>query len=115
MYNLLKDRKILLFGASGDLGRAMTRRFLEEGAEVLAGTHRHPERLEDLQREFPEHLSAFQVNVRDQESIDEAFATVRGKGPFYAMVYNVGITKDHPTLGMEEEDDCYKLYIKKTH
>ena len=104
MFNMLTNTKILLIGASGDLGQAMSKRFLAEGAEVIGTSHRHPERLASFTGADGGRFQGLQMDVTKQESIDEAFKIIRESGPLHAMVYNVGITKDNPTLGMENED-----------
>lgn len=101
---MLGKQHVLLLGASGDLGLAMAERFLAEGAMVTGTAARHPERLQPLSEKFGEAFRAIPLDVTDPASLETALETVKGLTPPDAMVYNIGITRDGPALGLEDSD-----------
>jgi len=101
---MLDGHRILLIGATGDIGRAMTLRFLQEGAKVIGTANRHPESLSELSEEFGERFEIVGLDVRNPEAFKGVFESVQKGGMLDALVYNAGLVKDAPVLGMEEED-----------
>ncbi|RCK81269.1 MAG: 3-oxoacyl-[acyl-carrier protein] reductase [Candidatus Ozemobacter sibiricus] len=82
----------------------MVARFLEEGATVVATACSHPER---LLTDFPavgDRLAIERVDVTNEVSVQELAAAAGRGGDLYAVVYNAGIIRDQPVLGMEDED-----------
>lgn len=103
-FGLLAKQHILLLGASGALGLAMAERFLTEGATVTGTASRHPERLEPLSTRFGAAFRALTLDIRDPASIDQAVTMVKEHGSPDAVVYNIGIIRDGPALGLEDDD-----------
>ncbi len=102
-FGLLTGQRIVLIGASGDLGRAMTTRLLAEGARVMATANRHPERL-DAVAGTGTTLTTVQLDVTDDGAIEAAATEAAKAGPLDAVIYNAGVTRDGPVLGLEDED-----------
>jgi 3-oxoacyl-[acyl-carrier protein] reductase len=102
MPKLLSDQNLLLIGASGDLGTAMTERFLAEGAQVIATVNAHPERLGAF--EAHSRFRVLPLDVTSTAAFEAAYETVQSCGPLSAVVYNAGVTRDNPVLGMEDSD-----------
>ncbi len=103
-FGMLQGLRIAVIGASGDLGRAMVERFLGEGATVVATAWSHPERLQEAFPEAGDRLKAETVDVTNEESVQELVAVVALGGDLHAVVYNAGIIRDQPVLGMEDDD-----------
>ena len=103
-FKMLEGQRILVVGASGDIGRALVDRFLAEGARIIATAHLHPER---LTTEFTSHGDSLAVELLDvtsEDSVQELVKKVSGGDELSAMVFNSGIIRDNPVLGMEDED-----------
>lgn len=56
----IKDKVVVITGAAGGVGKALTARFLKEGAKVCA-VDISEEKLEELYREFDSHINLFSV------------------------------------------------------
>lgn len=86
----------LVIGASGGIGAAVTRRFIENGYAV-SGTTRNSE--------IPEGANRLIVDVADRKSIEQA---VRDHLSAYesldTLVYCAGITRDNILLRMSDSD-----------
>jgi 3-oxoacyl-[acyl-carrier protein] reductase len=71
---------------------------------VVATACSHPER---LLTDFPavgDRLAIERVDVTNEVSVQELAAAAGRGGDLYAVVYNAGIIRDQPVLGMEDED-----------
>lgn len=101
---MLQNQRIVLIGASGDLGLALTRRFLEAGASVFATAHRHPERLNDLSETAGGRLVTSRLDVASVEAMELAAQALPEGWKPTAVVFNTGVTADGPVLGMEDTD-----------
>lgn len=103
-FHMLEGTRVLLVGGSGDIGLAMSRRFLAEGATLIATGNSHPEGLQALAAEAGDRLRLQTMDVTSLDSIQGAYDSVTAEGGLDALVYNAGIIRDGPTLGIEEED-----------
>ncbi len=71
---------------------------------MVATACSHPER---LLTDFPavgDRLAIERVDVTNEVSVQELAAAAGRGGDLYAVVYNAGIIRDQPVLGMEDED-----------
>lgn len=101
----LKDRVAVITGGSRGLGKAIARRFLEEGAVVVITATK-----EDTLRRTAEELSALGriegvvMNVSQFADVQEKIAGIIEKyGRVDILVNNAGITADAQLLKMTEE------------
>jgi 3-oxoacyl-[acyl-carrier protein] reductase len=101
----LAGKKALVTGASRGIGRAITERFIAEGAEVWGIGTREPEDLTGRAgwAEGKFHwVTADLGNLAVLEEIIEG--TVREAGGFDILVNNAGITRDNLSFRMTLED-----------
>ena len=63
--------RVVITGASGGLGLALARHYLERGA-ILAAIARRADLLQTLSAEFPGKVYCYQMDVRDAAAIEEA-------------------------------------------
>lgn len=87
---------VFITGATAGFGAAMARRFVRDGAHVIA-TGRRKERLAQLRHELGDRLLPLELDVRDREAVERAFQTL--PPPFTevdVLVNNAGLA-----LGLE--------------
>jgi len=87
---------VLITGATAGFGAAMARRFIAEGARVIA-TGRRAERLDALKKELGERCHTAVMDVTDMQSID---AVLAGLPPDFAAV-NVLVNNAGMAVGLE--------------
>jgi 3-oxoacyl-[acyl-carrier protein] reductase len=101
----LEGKKALVTGASRGIGRAITDRFLAEGAEVWGLGTREPR---DLQDRIAASGGKLHWISADLGKLQEVEAIVDGElkkaGGFDILVNNAGITKDNLSFRMSLED-----------
>jgi 3-oxoacyl-[acyl-carrier protein] reductase len=101
----LEGKKALVTGASRGIGRAITDRFLAEGAEVWGLGTKEPVDLQDRIAKSGGKLhwiSADLSKVQDVEAIVDG--ELKKAGGFDNLVNNAGITKDNLSFRMSLED-----------
>ena len=90
--NSLADNVALITGAGSGIGRAITQRFLEEGASVVAFDISE-ERLASLQQDFGGRVAPFRGDVRrlddNREAVELAVSTF---GALDILVGNAGVS-----------------------
>ena len=86
----LTDSVVAITGASAGIGRATARELAGAGARVVVGARRH-DRLEALEREFPDRIVAVEMDVRSPDD-----ARRRSARP---SIGSVGSTPSSPTPG----------------
>jgi short-subunit dehydrogenase len=83
----IKGKRVLVSGAGRGLGRTLLGAFVAAGAsEVLAGT-RTQEARDELLREFPERVTAIQLDVTSDADVE----AVSQLGPIDILVNNAGV------------------------
>jgi NAD(P)-dependent dehydrogenase (short-subunit alcohol dehydrogenase family) len=83
-------RSWLITGASSGLGKAFAREALAAGDVVIA-TARRPEALADLTRQFPGHVTAIALDVRDAGQCRQAVeSALTSHGRIDVLVNNAG-------------------------
>jgi 3-hydroxy acid dehydrogenase / malonic semialdehyde reductase len=97
----LKNRKVLVTGASGGIGRACAFRFAEAGAD-LAICSRNAEELKStgnaILKEFPVEVRAFTVDVRERSQVEQMAQELSGEWKYVdILVNNAGLA-----LGLEK-------------
>ncbi|WP_375742454.1 SDR family NAD(P)-dependent oxidoreductase [Corallococcus interemptor] len=87
---------VLVTGATAGIGQAIARRFVKEGARVIAAGRRS-DRLEALRAELGERLLPVTLDVTDKAAVKAAFASLPADfAPVDVLVNNAGLA-----LGME--------------
>jgi 3-hydroxy acid dehydrogenase / malonic semialdehyde reductase len=96
MYSL-RDKIVFITGASSGIGAACARAFAAQGAKVLLCARRL-ERIQsladELQKEHGVAAHAFQLDVRDQPSVEKAIATLPPEWEaIEVLVNNAGLSR----------------------
>jgi 3-oxoacyl-[acyl-carrier protein] reductase len=82
-------RTVIVTGAAGGIGSAITRRLLADGYRVVGTYHSGKKKIDDMAREFS-NLTVAQLDVGDPASV-EAFVKSIGEQEVYGLVNNAGL------------------------
>ena len=100
----LKNKKIVITGATGGIGNSILEKFYSEGAKVL-GTGTNEEKLGNIKNNFKGSiLKKFDISKHDEieKFVDEACNELDGCPDI--LINNAGITKDNLSLRMSHEE-----------
>ena len=102
--NSLKDKNIIVTGASGGIGSSIVEKLYESGANILA-TGTKIDKLEELRSKF-DNIKILKFDISQHEKIEEFInnATEELGGSLDCIVNNAGITKDNLTIRMSLEE-----------
>ena len=102
--NSLKNKNIIVTGASGGIGNSIVEKLYENGANILA-TGTRIEKLEELKKKFSK-IKIITFDISQHEKIDEFINTATQElgGSLDCIVNNAGITKDNLTIRMSIEE-----------
>lgn len=115
----LKGKKVLITGATGGIGRAVSIRLAEEGCFLFLNS-RNSEKLKSLDGEIKEkggNCLLLPFDISERENVKSAFQQIKENGGIDFLVNNAGITKDNLFLIMKESDwdDVIKVNLKGTY
>ncbi len=99
----LKNKKVVITGATGGIGNSLVKKFCENGSNVLA-TGTKDEKLSDLKKKFNEvHAVKFDLNDHKniEKFIDDSSTTLGGLD---ILVNNAGINLDNISIRLTEEN-----------
>ena len=110
----LKNKNIIVTGASGGIGNSIVENLSKNGANVLA-TGTRIEKLEELKKKF-NNISILKFDISQHEKIEEFIenATQELGGSLDCIVNNAGITKDNLTIRMSLEEWSKVININLT-
>ena len=100
----LKDKNIIVTGASGGIGNAIVKKLSKAGANILASGTR-TEKLKELKKNF-ENIKILKFDISEIENIEEFIesATKELGGGLDCIINNAGITQDNLAIRMSLED-----------
>ena len=99
----LKDKNIIVTGASGGIGNSIVEKLYEYGANILASGTR-VEKLNDLRNKF-EKIKILQFDISQTENIEEFIDKASNKlGGLDCIINNAGITRDNLAIRMSIEE-----------
>ena len=110
----LKNKNIIVTGASGGIGNSIVERLYESGANILASGTRI-EKLEELKTKF-KNIKILKFNISQTEKIEEFIenaSTELGAG-LDCIVNNAGITNDNLAIRMSLDEWCKVIDINLT-
>ena len=102
--NDLKDKNIIVTGASGGIGNSIVKKLVEAGVNVLASGTR-VEKLEELKNKF-KNIKILKFDISQKEKIEEFIesATKELGGSLDGIVNNAGITQDNLAIRMSSDE-----------
>ena len=107
---ILKNKRALITGATGDIGASIARALHESGCEIfLSGTRE--EALEQLAEELGSKAHYFVSDLRDSKNVHELISkSYLEMGSIDILVNNAGVTED--TLFMRMTDEQWSKVIE---
>ncbi len=102
--NNLKDKNIIVTGASGGIGNSIVKKLYESGANILA-TGTRIEKLEQLKKDF-EKINILKFDISETQKIEEFIddATKELGGSLDCIINNAGITQDNLAIRMSLDE-----------
>ena len=98
-----KDKKILITGATGGIGKALVKKFVSLEGNVLA-TGTKTEKLNALKKEFP-NINILKYDISDHSKIEEFIENTSSQlAGLDVLVNNAGINMDNLSLRMKDEE-----------
>ena len=99
----LKNKKVLITGATGGIGYSLVKKFYEAGSIVLAsGTNE--EKLETLTKNFP-NIKIEKFKLDEHQKIESFINLVEKKNDgLDILINNAGITLDNLSIRLTEEN-----------
>ena len=98
-----KDKKILITGATGGIGKALVKKFLSLEGNVLA-TGTKIEKLDALKKEFPK-INVLKFDISEHSKIEEFIENVSSQlTGLDILVNNAGINMDNLSIRMKDEE-----------
>ncbi len=109
----MAQKHVVITGASAGIGLETARLFAKKGYRVTA-LARRLKPLEDLQKEFPDHIFPFSLDVSDKEAVIKTFSLIK-KHPIDVLINNAGAAFGlEPAYKAQIEDweRCVDINIK---
>ena len=99
----LKNKNIIVTGASGGIGNSIVKKLNEYGANILASGTRI-ERLEELKKKFNK-ITISKFDISQSEKIEEFIEnSTKEMGGLDCIINNAGITQDNLAIRMSIEE-----------
>ena len=99
----LKNKKVLITGASGGIGGALLKKFLSLNASVL-GTGTNSEKLDSLKKKF-QNIKVKKFDISDHSSIEKFIEEASTElGGLDILINNAGINRDNLSLRMKDDE-----------
>ena len=99
----LKNKKVIITGATGGIGKSLVKKFSDLGSKVLA-TGTKEEKLNNLKKDF-NNIIIEKFNLDEHKNIESFIENSSDKlGGLDILVNNAGITLDSLTIRLSEEN-----------
>ena len=99
----LKDKKILITGATGGIGHSLVKKFYELGSVILA-TGTNEDKLDQLKKEF-KNIKIIAFKLDQHTEIENFINSCHSElGSIDILINNAGITSDNISIRLTEEN-----------
>ena len=109
----LKDKKILITGASGGIGKALSEVFIKASCQIIF-TSSDESKLEKLNKEFGKNHLYYFLDLSNSDSLTENIQKITDENKdIEVLINNAGITKDNLILRMKKDqwDDVININL----
>ncbi|HAA15502.1 MAG TPA: short-chain dehydrogenase [Cytophagales bacterium] len=112
----LSTRKVFITGASAGIGKSMVKVLAEKGVTQIAAMARNPERLKQLNEEFPKVEFLFIVgDVGNPNDVQDAVRRIQEKwGGLDVLINNAGVVSAGALEKISDEDIVQMIQINLT-
>jgi len=102
--NDLKNKNVIVTGASGGIGHSIVKRLYDSGANILASGTRI-EKLDELKKNF-ENIKILKFDISQSDKVEEFIenATNELGGSLDGIINNAGITQDNLAIRMSLDE-----------
>ena len=99
----LKNKKVLITGATGGIGNSLVQKFYSQGSSIIA-TGTNEEKLDLLKKNYP-NIQIKKFGLENHDQIENFIETIYGnlKG-LDILINNAGITLDNLSIKLSEEN-----------
>ena len=99
----LKNKKVLITGATGGIGNSLVQKFYSQGSSIIA-TGTNDEKLDLLKKNYP-NIQIKKFGLENHDQIENFIETIYGnlKG-LDILINNAGITLDNLSIKLTEEN-----------
>tara|TARA_B100001057_G_scaffold321061_1_gene321262 strand:- start:6379 stop:7110 length:732 start_codon:yes stop_codon:yes gene_type:complete len=99
----LKNKKVLITGATGGIGNSLVQKFYSKGSSIIA-TGTNEEKLDLLKKNYP-NIQIKKFGLENHDQIENFIETIYGnlKG-LDILINNAGITLDNLSIKLSEEN-----------
>ena len=103
MQTNLENKKVLLTGASGGIGKALSQKFINNGANLIF-TSSNNDKLDELRNLYGDVHSYYLLDLSKKENLMDNINNIRANNKdIDIIINNAGITKDNLLLRMSVE------------
>ncbi len=103
MHINLKDKNILLTGASRGIGLGIAEQLLASGASVVLHHHRSSESIQNLEQRYPQQAFGLKADLSKPEEVSQIWDKALQKTKkLHALINNAGIALESPIDQNEE-------------
>ena len=98
-----KDKKVFITGATGGIGKNLTKKFYDLGAKIV-GSGTNEEKLNNLKKEF-NGIEVEKFKLEEHDRIEDLINNIEKKlGGIDILINNAGITLDNLSIRLTQEN-----------
>ena len=98
----LSEKRVLITGAAGGIGKELSKSFLELGANIiLSGTN--IKRLQSLKDDLNQECEVYKCDLKNVDEINDLLNYLDGSGGVDVLINNAGKTEDNLLIRMSDE------------
>ena len=99
----LKNKKVLITGATGGIGNALVKKFSILGGSILA-TGTKADKLDSLKKEFPD-INILKFDISEHQNIERFIESASSQlSGLDILINNAGINLDNLSIRMKDEE-----------